>query len=141
MSFVVFSTLSSRPLLCYLQHRRVESRQGLMNSNGQVKIWNYETQTDLKTFEVTDVPVRCVRYIARKNWVRASLPLCPLFPLIVTPYRLPPHKSTSRASRFTEGILTISSSPVPTTSNYEYTISLQERRSPPSKLIQIIFDV
>ena len=38
-------------------------------SNGQVKIWNYETQVDLKTFEVTDVPVRCVRYIARKNWV------------------------------------------------------------------------
>lgn len=36
--------------------------------NGQVKIWNYETQQDLKTFEVTDVPVRCVRYIARKNW-------------------------------------------------------------------------
>ena len=44
-----------------------------MNSNGQVKIWNYETQTDLKTFEVTDVPVRCVRYIARKNWVCVSL--------------------------------------------------------------------
>jgi hypothetical protein len=42
------------------------------NSNGQVKIWNYETQTDLKTFEVTDVPVRCVRYIARKNWVCRS---------------------------------------------------------------------
>jgi hypothetical protein len=41
-------------------------------SNGQVKIWNYETQTDLKTFEVTDVPVRCVRYIARKNWVSAG---------------------------------------------------------------------
>ncbi|KAL1411006.1 Coatomer subunit beta' [Vanrija albida] len=36
--------------------------------NGQVKIWNYETQTDIKTFEVTDVPVRCVKYIARKNW-------------------------------------------------------------------------
>jgi hypothetical protein len=47
--------------------------QKLMNSNGQVKIWNYETQTDLKTFEVTDVPVRCVRYIARKNWVRLLL--------------------------------------------------------------------
>jgi hypothetical protein len=42
------------------------------HSNGQVKIWNYETQTDLKTFEVTDVPVRCVRYIARKNWVSPS---------------------------------------------------------------------
>lgn len=41
-------------------------------SNGQVKIWNYETQTDIKTFEVTDVPVRCVKYIARKNWVRTK---------------------------------------------------------------------
>lgn len=39
-----------------------------LSSNGQVKIWNYETGTDVKTFEVTDVPVRCVRYIARKNW-------------------------------------------------------------------------
>ncbi len=39
------------------------------DSNGQVKIWNYETQADIKTFEVTDVPVRCVKYIARKNWV------------------------------------------------------------------------
>jgi len=46
-----------------------------MRSNGQVKIWNYETQTDLKTFEVTDVPVRCVRYIARKNWVGSPLVL------------------------------------------------------------------
>lgn len=42
-------------------------------SNGQVKIWNYETQTDIKTFEVTDVPVRCVKYIARKNWVSSSM--------------------------------------------------------------------
>jgi WD40 repeat protein len=47
-----------------------------MNSNGQVKIWNYETQTDLKTFEVTDVPVRCVRYIARKNWVSGRVIVC-----------------------------------------------------------------
>jgi coatomer subunit beta' len=44
------------------------------DSNGQVKIWNYETQADIKTFEVTDVPVRCVKYIARKNWV--SSPVC-----------------------------------------------------------------
>lgn len=42
------------------------------SSNGQVKIWNYETQSDIKTFEVTDVPVRCVKYIARKNWVSYS---------------------------------------------------------------------
>lgn len=40
----------------------------LLSSNGQVKIWDYETGTDVKAFEVTDVPVRCVRYIARKNW-------------------------------------------------------------------------
>ena len=52
----------------------LEQRIGILtrDSNGQVKIWNYETQTDLKTFEVTDVPVRCVRYIARKNWVCLS---------------------------------------------------------------------
>jgi hypothetical protein len=49
---------------------RLDADVSLTRSNGQVKIWNYETQTDLKTFEVTDVPVRCVRYIARKNWVR-----------------------------------------------------------------------
>ena len=58
MSFAVYSGLPS-----------YASRAMLTDSNGQVKIWNYETQTDLKTFEVTDVPVRCVRYIARKNWV------------------------------------------------------------------------
>ncbi|KAF8244284.1 Coatomer, beta' subunit [Wilcoxina mikolae CBS 423.85] len=36
--------------------------------SGHVYIWSYETQTIVKTFEVTDVPVRAGRFIARKNW-------------------------------------------------------------------------
>ncbi|KAH0615249.1 uncharacterized protein H6S33_000885 [Morchella sextelata] len=36
--------------------------------SGHVYIWSYETQTLVKTFEVTDVPVRAGRFIARKNW-------------------------------------------------------------------------
>lgn len=35
---------------------------------GNVTIWSYETQSIVKTFEVTDVPVRAGRFIARKNW-------------------------------------------------------------------------
>lgn len=61
MLFVAFSTCVVHSALTRL-------------SNGQVKIWNYETQTDIKTFEVTDVPVRCVKYIARKNWVGSCCP-------------------------------------------------------------------
>lgn len=37
--------------------------------NGNVHIWNYETQTLAKNFEVCDVPVRAVRFVTRKNWV------------------------------------------------------------------------
>ncbi|WFD32317.1 Coatomer subunit beta' [Malassezia sp. CBS 17886] len=40
--------------------------------NGSVVIWNYATGSAVKTFEVTDVPVRCVRFIARKNWFVAG---------------------------------------------------------------------
>ncbi|KAG0642182.1 coatomer WD associated region-domain-containing protein [Tuber brumale] len=36
--------------------------------SGHVNIWSHETQTLVKTFEVTDVPVRAGRFIARKNW-------------------------------------------------------------------------
>jgi hypothetical protein len=78
-SFVVYSTWCGRSpqSRCLATRWRDEialeclctQAKMLICSNGQVKIWNYETQTDLKTFEVTDVPVRCVRYIARKNWV------------------------------------------------------------------------
>ena len=40
--------------------------------DGTVFIWNYETGAVVKTFEVADVPVRCVRFIARKNWFLAG---------------------------------------------------------------------
>ncbi|KXJ88268.1 coatomer WD associated region-domain-containing protein [Microdochium bolleyi] len=37
--------------------------------SGHVYIWSYETQQIIKTFELTDVPVRAGRFIARKNWI------------------------------------------------------------------------
>jgi len=37
--------------------------------SGQVSIWSYETQQIIKTVEVTDVPVRAGRFVARKNWI------------------------------------------------------------------------
>lgn len=33
------------------------------------QIWNYETQTVVKSIEVADVPLRAGRFIARKNWI------------------------------------------------------------------------
>ncbi|KAF9074741.1 coatomer WD associated region-domain-containing protein [Rhodocollybia butyracea] len=40
--------------------------------NGQVHIYHTDTGALLKTFEVSDVPVRCIRFIARKNWFVAG---------------------------------------------------------------------
>ncbi|BDD58203.1 hypothetical protein MPDQ_003357 [Monascus purpureus] len=37
--------------------------------SGHVYIWSYESQSIIKTFEITDVPVRAGRFIARKNWI------------------------------------------------------------------------
>ncbi|RVX66718.1 hypothetical protein B0A52_09531 [Exophiala mesophila] len=37
--------------------------------NGHAHIWSYETQSIIKTFELTDVPVRAGRFIERKNWI------------------------------------------------------------------------
>lgn len=39
---------------------------------GHVHIWSYITQSIVKTFELTDVPVRAGRFIARKNWIVAG---------------------------------------------------------------------
>lgn len=33
--------------------------------NGHVHLWNFQTQTLLKTFEVTDLPVRCSKFISQ----------------------------------------------------------------------------
>ena len=40
--------------------------------SGSVHIYNYESGSLVKTFEVSDVPVRCVRFVARKNWFIAG---------------------------------------------------------------------
>lgn len=37
--------------------------------NGNVYIWNHETQTVVKTFEITELPVRAAKFIARKSWL------------------------------------------------------------------------
>lgn len=37
--------------------------------SGRVQIWNYETQTVVKTIEASTLPVRSGRFIARKNWI------------------------------------------------------------------------
>jgi coatomer subunit beta' len=40
--------------------------------NGTVNIYNHDTGAIVKTFEVAEVPVRCVKFIARKNWFVAG---------------------------------------------------------------------
>lgn len=37
--------------------------------NGHVHVMNYENQQLVKDFEVCDLPVRCARFVARKNWI------------------------------------------------------------------------
>ncbi|KAJ2354645.1 Coatomer subunit beta' [Coemansia sp. RSA 2618] len=37
--------------------------------DGKAYIWNYETQAQVKAFEVSDLPVRAAKFIARKNWI------------------------------------------------------------------------
>ncbi|KAM3726373.1 putative coatomer subunit beta' [Dirofilaria immitis] len=37
--------------------------------NGNVHIWNYENQQLVKSFEVCELPVRCAKFIPRKNWI------------------------------------------------------------------------
>ncbi|KAF9535194.1 coatomer protein [Crepidotus variabilis] len=40
--------------------------------NGTVQIYNTTTGSIVKTFEVAEVPVRCIKFIARKNWFVAG---------------------------------------------------------------------
>ncbi|XP_026280347.1 coatomer subunit beta' [Frankliniella occidentalis] len=37
--------------------------------NGNVHVWNHESQQLVKSFEVCDVPVRAARFVPRKNWI------------------------------------------------------------------------
>lgn len=43
-----------------------------LTRTGHVHIWSYISQSIVKTFELTDVPVRAGRFIARKNWIVAG---------------------------------------------------------------------
>nr|CAB3468287.1 unnamed protein product [Digitaria exilis] len=40
--------------------------------SGSVCIWNYQTQTMVKSFEVSELPVRSAKFIPRKQWVVAG---------------------------------------------------------------------
>jgi hypothetical protein len=44
----------------------------MLTAPGHVHIWSYVSQSIVKTFELTDVPVRAGRFIARKNWIVAG---------------------------------------------------------------------
>lgn len=37
--------------------------------NGKIEIWSYSTNTLVKSIQVTDLPVRTGKFIARKNWI------------------------------------------------------------------------
>eukprot|EP00898_Chlorokybus_atmophyticus_P005738 jgi/Chlat1/6165/Chrsp41S09032 len=37
--------------------------------NGNIYIWNHQTQTLVKSFEVTELPVRSAKFIPRKQWI------------------------------------------------------------------------
>lgn len=37
--------------------------------NGKIEIWSYATNTLVKSIQVTDMPVRAGKFIARKNWI------------------------------------------------------------------------
>jgi len=40
--------------------------------SGNVMIWDYETATVVKSFELSELPVRCAKFIARKQWFIAA---------------------------------------------------------------------
>lgn len=55
----------------YAQLQHGIASRGLTEA-GHVHIWSYISQSIVKTFELTDVPVRAGRFIARKNWIVAG---------------------------------------------------------------------
>lgn len=40
--------------------------------SGQVLVWDYESGSCIKSFELSDLPVRCAKFIARKQWFIAA---------------------------------------------------------------------
>lgn len=37
--------------------------------NGKIEIWSYATNSLVKSIQVTELPVRAGKFIARKNWI------------------------------------------------------------------------
>lgn len=37
--------------------------------SGRVEVWNYETQSEVRSIQATDSPIRSGKFIARKNWI------------------------------------------------------------------------
>lgn len=37
--------------------------------NGNLHVWNHETQTLVKSYEVCDLPIRAAKFVARKGWI------------------------------------------------------------------------
>eukprot|EP00003_Mantamonas_plastica_P009168 TRINITY_DN1850_c0_g1_i2.p1 TRINITY_DN1850_c0_g1~~TRINITY_DN1850_c0_g1_i2.p1 ORF type:complete len:256 (-),score=45.29 TRINITY_DN1850_c0_g1_i2:78-845(-) len=40
--------------------------------SGHLHLWNYQTQTLVKTFEVSELPVRAAKFVPRKQWIIAG---------------------------------------------------------------------
>ena len=40
--------------------------------SGQVVIWDHDTQTQVKSFQVTELPVRSAKFVVRKQWFVTS---------------------------------------------------------------------
>ena len=37
--------------------------------DGRVSVWDYEAQKNIKDIELCDVPLRCAKWIVRKQWI------------------------------------------------------------------------
>lgn len=73
--------------------------------NGTVNVWNYETQTLVKTFEVCDLPVRAAKFVLRKSWLIAGAVRWSAMRRVFSPHLArgltsPPVHRTTRRSRF-----------------------------------------
>ena len=44
---------------------------------GQAHVWNYESNSIIKTFEIAELPVRVGKFVHRKNWVITGS-VCPI---------------------------------------------------------------
>jgi coatomer subunit beta' len=90
--------------------------------NGKVTITNYETNTVIKTFDVSDQPVRCACFVVRKQWI-----MCGSDDMRITIYNyntLDKVHSFDAHQDFVRCIAVHPSSPLFLTSSDDFTIKL-----------------